>query len=183
MTRERQIYHLPIDVIIETMRGLHGPMRLCAELPSAPDFRNQKALALIVVNKNGLQSCVITEQSGKPLFTQREAFRLLQQRGTLDWTLQSHLSETVSPPAHPSPTWRATNPQQGEPIPYRLVQLAPGQLQALTSAQKKVFALVNGDFTIPQIAHLLTKTPQEVYHVLLELKQLALIDISLYFGD
>lgn len=177
MTRERQIYHLPIDVIIETMRGLHGPMRLCAELPSSPDFRNQKALALIVVNKNGLQSCVITEQSGKTLFTQGEAFRLLQQRGALDWTL----SGPVSLHAHPSATWRATNPQQGEPIPYRLVQLAPGQLQALSPAQKKVFALVNGQYTIAHIAHLLAKTPQEVYHVLLELKQLALIDISLFF--
>ncbi|HEU5376961.1 MAG TPA: hypothetical protein VFV38_16145 [Ktedonobacteraceae bacterium] len=181
MTRERQTYHLPIDVIIETMRGLHEPMYLCAEVPASPDFFNQKALAQIMVDKNSLQCCVIAEKSGKTLFSQGEAFRLLQQYGTLDWTLQSRISEPVSLPAQPSPAQIPINPQQGEPIPYRLVQLAPGQLQALSPAQKKVFALVNGRYTVAHIAHLLTKTPQEVYHVLLELKQLSLIDLSLFF--
>jgi hypothetical protein len=168
---KEQTYQFPITVLIEILKGQGQRVVLRAPVPALPGKRKRTGIAEIMVDEQGLRACVITEQgTGDPLFQEQEAFNMLQQCGMLGWVLQPSqaLSErTRSPPAH----------SQGvDPIPCRRQELTPAQMQALPSAHKKVFALVNGRNALASIAHLLTKSRPEVSRVLLELKQRHLID-------
>jgi hypothetical protein len=176
MIRE-QTYQLPITVIIEVMKGLHEPVTLRARVSTLSGHGKLECIAHIVVNEQGLQTCVITEQgTGARRVEGEEAFGILQRSGTLSWTLQP--AEAASTLTRSPPTYRdVESSRDASQIPFRQVELTTAQMQALPPAQKKVFALVNGKNTIASIAHLLTKTPHEVLHVLLELKQKRLITL------
>lgn len=177
MTRE-QTYHLPIDVVIETMSGLREQVALRACVPALPGILKQEAIAQIVVGESGLRTCIITEPgNGKMLFAQGDAFDVLRRCGALGWVLQRQSVEPAALPGAPVPARKNVEPSSGNLIPRRQVELTPGQLLALSPAQKKVFALVNGSYPIEHIAQVLAKAPQEIYHVLLELKQRSLIDM------
>jgi len=180
MTREQtqreQTYQLPITVIIEIMQGLREAVILRAQISRLPGMGKQEAMAHIVVDEQGLQLCVISEpHTGEKLFEDKEALRILQQCGTLTWTLQ--------PPEKASSFTGSLDEQMSYkagsagPIPRRLASLTPLQMQALPSAQRQVFALVNNRNALDYIAHLLRKSSHEVYAVLLELKHKHLIDL------
>jgi hypothetical protein len=169
------VYQLPINVIIETMQGLRERVTLRASLPALPGLPRQ-AIAHIVVGEQGLQHCVISDaHTGETLFTQREALGILQRCGSLEWFLEPLQANTLPT----GPTAERTSVLNGGTgqIPTRLMTLTPTQMQALPSACKKVFALVNSKNSVEHIAHLLSKSPQEVYRILLELKQQRLIDL------
>lgn len=170
MSRER-VYQFPITVLIETLKGQPQPVVLRAWVQSLPGRRKQAGIAEIVVDEQGLRTCVITAQgTGEPLFQEQEAFAMLQQSGTLAWVLQPSqalLMVTRSPPERR---------RGADVIPCRCQELTPAQMQALPSAQKKVFALVNGRNTAASIAHLLTQSLPVISCVLLELKRRHLID-------
>lgn len=175
---QEQTYLLPIGVIVETMRGLHKQAVLRAPVPTKSGVLEQNAIVQIVVDASGLQTCSITEPgSGKLLYEQGEAFQLLLQYGTLDWTLLPHLFPSLSPPLRPIPEHIASPPlATAGQVPRRCVELTPQQLQRLPSSQRVVFALVNSTHSVDGIARLLRKSPETISRVLWELKHQLLID-------
>lgn len=177
MNRE-QTYLLPIGVIVETMRGLHEPAVLRAPVPTKPGVLEHNAIAQIMVDASGLQTCLITEPgSGKLLYEQGAAFRLLLQYGTLGWTLQPRLSPSLSTRTRPLPEQMDSPPlAPAGQIPRRCVDLTPQQLQRLPSAQRVVFALVNSTHSVGDLARLLRKSPETILRTLWDLKQQMLID-------
>ncbi len=178
MTGEQATYQLPLEVIVETMQGLREQVALRACVPALPGLLKQEAVAQIVVDESGLQRCVITNPaSGLTLFAQGEAFNVLRRCGTLGWTLLRQASELASVPADVVPARAHAGLPSGSPIPRRQVELTPGQLLALSPAQKNVYALVNGSYPLERIAQVLAKAPQEISRILLELKQRSLIDL------
>ncbi|HEU5375664.1 MAG TPA: hypothetical protein VFV38_09515 [Ktedonobacteraceae bacterium] len=177
MNRE-PTYLLPIGVIVETMRGLHEPAVLRAPVLTRPGVLEHDAIAQIVVDASGLHTCLITEPgSGKCLYEQGEAFQLLQEYGTLGWTLQPRLSPSLSPLMRPLPDQRASlSLAPAGQIPCRCVELTPRQLQTLPSSQRVVFALVNSTHSVGDLARLLRKSPETILRTLGDLKQQMLID-------
>ncbi len=168
MTRE-QTYYLPLHVIIEMMQGLRKTVALGAPVSAVPGLLRQECRAILVVGEQGVLRCVIAElQSGQVLCVAQEALNLLQRYNRLVWRLL--------PPQVVLGTYQSSG--GAGRIPRRSVNLTPAQVQSFSHAYRRVLALLDGQHTTERIAHLLTKTPDEVERILADLKEHGLITIE-----
>jgi hypothetical protein len=161
-----QTYLLPVHAIIEGMQELRERVLLCASVPAGPELGGHEGIAALVI-------CEL--HTGRLLVQNQEALRIHERCGILTWTLQPPQRLTAVADLIPAPMH---GPDAGSaPVPMRLVELTPAQMQRLPSAHKKVYALVDGAHSVEHIAHLLSRSPQDVFQVLLDLKRHRLIDI------
>jgi hypothetical protein len=169
-------YQLPVQVVIQVMQGLRERVLLCAPMPALPELGLPEGVASLVVDAQGVQGCVIRElRTGRTLAENQEALHLVEHCGVLPWMLQ---------PPQQGATWMRPagaslygGQVDAAPIPARRVTLTPEQLHRLPPVHKKVFALVDGTRSVAQIAHLLSRSPQEMVQVLLDLQRHHLIDL------
>jgi len=168
-----QHYLLPLEAIVEAMKNFPEIVSLQAQLSSVPNLTREACIAEVTVGQGRLHSCAITTPTGQYLLQQKEAYTIIQQYGDLEWSLHT---TTPLPMQERPPPRQMSPPSSGKPS--RCVPtLTPVQTRTLQHMHKNVFALVDGVKTVEHIARLLTKSPQEVQHILRDLQEMHLVTL------
>ncbi|HEU5377961.1 MAG TPA: hypothetical protein VFV38_21270 [Ktedonobacteraceae bacterium] len=171
-------YLLPLLAVVETMKGLPEMVSLHAEVPSVPGLARGTYLAHVVVGQGRCSSCTITTPTGRLLLQQQEAFDALQQVGNLAWRLSAPPSASMSALVQTEAEFQEGDaPERGRtPIrPRRIGRPEPAHMQALPHAQRHLLWVIDGQKTLEQLARLLAKSPDDIYHLLLRLREQHLI--------
>jgi hypothetical protein len=168
-------YHLPVQAVVETMKASPEMVMLQSHLSSLPGI-SKECFAQLILGQGGISSCVITATTtGAVLFQQQEALSALAHCGDLNWSVvpaPSLHATNVTIPQKDTRPHRGASGQQQRPLPFRRNTLTPEILASLSHAQRRVLVLVDGKRSIEEIAHLLSKTPQEVHQLLVPLQSL-----------
>jgi hypothetical protein len=165
-------YLLPLEVLVEMMKNLPEQIMLQAQMSSVPGISKVPCVACVVVRDGGIQDCVISSvKTGQVLKKGAEAVHVLRACGELQWMIQQQ--------ERPRPTEKLAHAltQENGSLPHRVMAVTATQMQSLSHASRKVLSLVNGTNSLERIAHLLNKSPQEIYQILLELQNKGLIRI------
>jgi hypothetical protein len=162
-------YLLPLEALIETTRSLPEQITLQTYLSSVPGLSKEPCVASARVGAGSIHDCVITVvKTGQVLKKGPEAVRVLRAYGALQWMIQR--------PEQPHQSEQLADGLTGtSSLPRRVVAVTATQMQRLPHASRQVLSLVNGTNSLERIAHLLNKSPQEVYQILLALQNKGLI--------
>jgi hypothetical protein len=166
---------LPIGALIATMQTSFERVVLQAHLSSLPGVSKQACLAHIVVGEGRIHACTIFHaQTGALLRQEHEAYKSLEALGDLEWTIlpyqpapheesiMTHLPHPSTPPV----------PSQASLIPQRKHQPEPNIIASLHPAYRKLLLLVDGKRSVERIAQLLSKSPEDVFNMLLAMPSL-----------
>jgi hypothetical protein len=174
-----QHFHLPVNVLVETLRGWHGTVVVRTHIPGLAEVWTGVCLVEMVLVQGVVCSCTISTAQGQPLLHQEAAFHAVRSLGALEWTLSSSASSVPLPPAsvqegNDQPVSAANR------VPHRTqAALSPGLLDGLdglSRRHKQVLLLIDGHKNCQEIARLLTMDPQEVEAILHLLHQHQLIN-------
>ena len=175
-------YHLPVQAVVETMKASPEIVMLQSHLSSLPGI-SKECFAQLILGQGGISSCVITATTGAVLFQQQEALSALAHCGDLTWSVvpaPSLHATNVTLSQKDTRPHRGAAGQQLRSIPFRRNTLTPEILASLSHAQRRVLVLVDGKRSIEEIAHLLSKTPQEVHQLLVPLQSLIELSVNTF---
>lgn len=165
-------YCLPVQAMVKSMCSSPRLVLLQAHVTDLPGVSRQQCLAHVVVGQGCLHSCTILGLAGSILLQAREAYEALIRCGDLEWVVI-----TAPPLDQPAQAVSGRSPVSSAPagtpwdVPTLRVRPVPREIfAALPYLSRITLALVDGKRSLAEIAHLLNKTPQEIWQILADLQ-------------
>lgn len=163
-------YHLSITSLLASTRGIHQELFFQTRL-NAQRISQEECVVQLVVLNGVMLSCEIKETVRETLLFQREkAVDVLKPLGMLEWyrtSSQVYPSEgRTQQPLQPRQNEQPGPSPEQRYIPRRLNI----ELSLLDHSHRRIFLLVDGIRSVPQIAKLLGKPQEEVLSMLQDLQ-------------
>lgn len=152
-------YLLPLVALVEAMKASPETVELQTHL-SLPGVKGP-CCAHVILRQGQVYACSITTRSGVVLRQHQEAYKIVEQRGDLEWILSP---SPLSSPQAAQPN-AATAASKRTP-PVRRSDPSAETLNRLAYPYRRVLLLVDGKRSVEEIARLASKTPQEVMDIL-----------------
>ena len=161
------MYSLSYEMMIQVLRQLGSSGEFHADIPSQAALREGGRVVLQVQSGN-VVFCFIFNKSGKKLYHDGDAQRLLLRLGILDWKL--------APPAHTMPLRdanlglpvveekKSVEKRHRDLIPKRR-RVPEATMRTWPTLERSVYSLADGTRTIEQIAKLLSRPVEAVEQV------------------
>jgi hypothetical protein len=159
----REHYFLPINALLTVMNQV-DQVFLQAQVTTLPVTSTGPYRVALTLFHGAVAYCQVARMNGGPVLDGERALHALQSIGDIWWNLALPHSPVPEPepgkrldPAGASNRWRELVPHR-VPMPATLWQLPP--------RVRHVLSLVDGSRNLPQIAHLLHLSFEEVFHIL-----------------
>ena len=161
------MYSLSYDMMIQVLRQLGSSGEFHADIPSQGVLREGGHVVLHVQSGN-VVSCFIFSKTGKKLYHNGEAQRLLPRLGILDWKLTSPTQDIPLRDANLVPPVVAGTrsvERYGDLIPQRRM-VPEAMIRSWPTLERSIYSLADGTRTVEQIAKLLSRPIDAVERVI-----------------
>ncbi len=169
------MYTISLADIMQTLQIFRQSGRLQTELPDVRGLKGQFQAELIIA-AGKIISCSITNRSGQIIIGNDEAVLLLYNLGELNWTLT--LQAETAPTNPPNIQNTASLPRLRPLIPRRIALPRQGQVNTWPRKHRAVFALIDGQKNIEQIAAVLSLSRKNVEEILRDLQSIQVITLE-----
>lgn len=164
------MYTISLEDMIQTLQTFQQSGRLQTELIDVPGLKG-RFLAELTVVTGKITACVITNSSGQPVLFNNEALLLLHSLGSMNWVLDLQAENAPITSSH-----KIQSPPKPRPlIPRRIMQPTAGQINAWPRRHRAVFALIDGQRNIEQIAAILSMPRSSIQSILNDLQSIRII--------
>ncbi|SRR5258707_925983 len=170
-TKVRGHYLLPLDALLVIMSGIDH-VSLHARVTTLPELVKGRYQVALTLHHGAIAYCQIATTDGKTVLAGEAAMRALLVIGDIEWSLALSSSPEQKPEGlrHPSVAgsgWSGL-------VPHRTLATIP--LQQLPQRARHVLSLVDSNRNLPQIAHLLHLSIEEVFQILRQAREAGWID-------
>ncbi len=160
-----QVYNLDLEMMLSTLARRQLSGSLTADIPRGRVGRDVAHIEIIVDNGK-IISCLL--QSEQNRFVGASAIQMIVQLGVVPWTFAvatKQPSMEITQPSVPA----IFVPQAR--IPRRLVVLQAAELAQLPRTHFHVYAYIDGQRTVEEIARLLRVGPKRIESILFDLQR------------
>ena len=164
------MYTLDVETMRQVIQAHKKTGRLHADLPSGVSSLREPCHVEIALEAGNIVSSAIIGKSGS-LLTGERAYQELALLGRLPWTFTPRSPPTIQP----LPVTHALEKPASPLRPRRIVALEQQEMRPWQRMHKLVYALVDGNRSIAEIAKLLSTTPETVEDILNDLRSIRVI--------